>query len=176
MTTRTTLSLCMAAAAILAGCGTATGPQDLDAPPIRTSAAEYTLERDDWGWRAQIPYTFVNRTGEDVYLTNCRGGFALRLDRWDEDEGEWVMAWSPTLLMCLSPPIVIPAGDVFQDTIRLFAAHPDRNAGPKFESDEVGGTYRIVWIAASHGYVEGEGRGEPIPLEYRVSNPFVLRE
>lgn len=176
MTTRTTLVLGMTAAATLAGCGTATAPQDLDAPPIRTDAAEYTLERDDWGWRTQIPYTFVNRTGEDVYLTNCHGGFALRLDRWAEDEGEWVVAWSPTLLMCLSPPIVIRAGESFQDTINLFAAHPDRNARPKFRTDEVGGTYRIVWIAASHGYVEGEGRGEPIPLEYRVSNSFILRE
>lgn len=178
MTLRTTLALALAitAAATLAGCGTATGPHSLDDPLIRTDSAEYTLESTDRSWSVEIPYTFFNRTGEDVYLTNCHGGFALRLDRWDEDAGEWVVAWAPVLLLCLSPPIVIRAGDAYQDTVRLFAVHPDEKGGPKFQADEVGGTYRIVWIAASHGYVEGDGGGGPIPLEHRVSNPFVLRE
>lgn len=176
MTRRTTLALGVTLVAALAGCSISAGPEDPDSPAIRTDAQEYALESDDRGWRAEIPYTFVNRTGEDVYLENCRGGFALRLDRWQEDEGEWEEAWSPALLMCLSPPIVIGAGETFRDTIGLFAGRPDGNAAPRFEVDEVGGTYRIVWIAGTHGYEHGESRGEQIPFEYRVSNSFVLRE
>lgn len=173
---RTPLAIGLALAASLAGCSMAAGPEDLDSPAIRTDAREYALESDERGWRAEIPYTFVNRTGEDVYLENCHGGFGLRLDRWQEAEGEWVTAWSPVLLMCLSAPIVIPAGESFQDTIGLFAGYPDGNAGPTFEVDEVGGTYRIVWIAGTHRDGRGESRGEQIPFEHRVSNSFVLRE
>ena len=102
--------------ALLNGCLSATGLPD--PPLLETDALTYELVRDDPGLMVSIPYTFTNRTGGPVYLVNCLGGSGLHLER--EDRGDWHPAWSPVLLDCLSPPIVIEEDEVWVDTLEVW--------------------------------------------------------
>ena len=148
-------------------CEDSTGLSLESEPLIQTDSPEYRLQPYGAGWRVQIPYTFTNRTGRTVYLANCNGGFGLHLDR--DDNGTWRTAWSPVLLLCLSPPIVIGRHARFTDTLCVQGARPGTDVRPEFDLDDPSGTYRIVWDAAY------SSSGPDIPLEARISNRFVLR-
>jgi hypothetical protein len=149
------------------GCGDSTGLSQPDAPLIQTDAPEYFLQSDWIGWSADIPYIFTNRTGATVQLPNCNGGFSLHLER--KDRGVWRTAWSPVLLMCASPAIVINRGSRFADTLHVWGAPPSASAYPQFDTEHPSGTYRIVWDAVSSSL-------QGIPLTMRVSNEFLLKE
>jgi hypothetical protein len=163
-------------AATLYACHQASGPNadNVDDPGLRTDQSAYALERRRTSWEADIPYEFVNRTGDTVYLTNCRGDFGLRLEKWHE--GEWVTAWTPVQLMCLSPPLEIGPGATFADTVHVIAGLPGSNVMPKLEVEEVDGAYRLVWLAGSHDYNDGEPGGALIDDRFRTSNTFTLSE
>ncbi len=56
------------------------------------------------------------------------------------------------------------------DTVHLWGALPGHNPGLEFQSDDVDGVYRIVTPdVAFNG-------GEPVPLDYRISNLFALHD
>lgn len=169
------LTAVLAAVATPLTCGGGTEPGDqFDDPGLRTDRSAYVLERTSSGWETAIPYTFANRTGATVYLTNCRGGFALRLEKWED--GEWTPAWSPVQLMCLSPHIEIAPGETFEHTLRVHAAFPGSDSHPQLEVDEPDGIYRIVWLAGTHDPQGGEPGGTLIDPRFRTSNTFTLQE
>jgi hypothetical protein len=134
-------------------------------PLIQTDSLEYTLRADRNGWAVDIPYVFTNLTGATVYLSNCRGGFALHLER--QVGGAWQTAWSPAVLLCSSPSIGIRRGAQFERVLDVWGATPGGHTYPHFDIMDPSGTYRIVWDAA----YSDDG---PIPLEMRVSNAFEL--
>lgn len=109
-----------------------------------------------------IPYTFMNRTGSTVFLSNCLGGFTLILEM--QRAGEWVNAWSPAQCLMASPDIVIEPDEVYPDTVWAMGT-PDELIPPPDESTP----YRIVWHAGHFS------SGQRLPLEERVSNPFTLK-
>ena len=152
--------------------------QDLElerdtAPWIQTEALLYQLEREGIGLSAEIGYTFENKTGAQVFLTNCRGAFNLTLER--EENGVWKPIWYPFLLACLSPPIVIEAGETFNTQLHLWGALPGNNTGPEFIEDVTSGFYRLVWTSAFVSYQEDRyPAGEELELMHRVSNRFYL--
>lgn len=159
---------------LFVGCDSGLGPFEPDNPLIQTDAQEYELELTGEEWlSAEIPYTFENRTGGTVYIPNCQGGFSLRLDRL---EGfDWEPAWAPTLLACLSSPIVIEPGESFSQNLNVTGGLLGTNTGPRWDREDPSGIYRIVWVAALSSYDQDRSPfGPQIPLEYRVSNPFVL--
>jgi hypothetical protein len=111
--------------------------------PIQTDSLQYHLDFDGRGLHARIPYVFTNRTGGTVSITNCRGLFALHLER--EANGSWHPAWSPVLLGCLSAAIVIENNAEYRDTVDVWGAPPGGNSYPQFDKQDPTGTYRIVW-------------------------------
>lgn len=166
--TRFSLPLLLAACLGGLACEDSTGLPAESHPLIQTDSPEYRLEPYGAGWHASIPYTFTNRTGRPVYLANCRGGFGVHLDR--EDNGTWRTVWSPVLLLCLSPPIVIGRYERFTHTLSVWGARPGTDIRPQFDREDPSGTYRIVWDAAYH--LSGPG----FPAAARISNEFVLRK
>jgi hypothetical protein len=148
------------------GCESSTGLAPESERLIQTDSPQYDLQPEWIGWRVDIPYVFINRTGGTVYLANCNGGFGLHLER--EDSGSWHTAWSPVILLCLSPPIVIERNVTFTDTLHVWGVPPGSDAIPQFDVDDPSGTYRIVWDAAHWS-------SEQIPLVMRISNRFLLR-
>ena len=159
----------VAAAVLLAACDS---PVSLSDPLLVTDGPSYVLRAEGLGWRVEIPYTFTNRTGGPVYLVNCNGAFAIRLDRLVHNA--WKEAWSPILPLCLSAPIVIAEGATFRTTLHVWGARPNENAGPQFDASNPAGTYRIVWVGAVSRYQDELPFGPELPLEARVSNAFEL--
>lgn len=162
--------------ATVAGCGSV-GPLELDRdgePLLRTDRTSYTLRPTDRGVEFSLPFTFVNRTGGRVYLVNCHGAYAHRLEK--AAGNEWIGAWSPVLPLCLSPPIVIETGDTFADTLHIFGGDPSENVAPEFRVEEIDGLYRLVWSARSSYDPDAQGFGELLPLEQRISNAFELED
>ena len=111
---------------------------------------------------ALIPYTFMNRTGSTVFLSNCLGGFTHSLEM--QRAGEWVTAWNSVQCLMASPDMVIEPDEVFADTVWAVGT-PDELIPPPDESTP----YRIRWHAGRFS------SGERLPLEERVSNPFTLK-
>ena len=80
--------------------------------------------------------------------------------------GEWVWAWNPLLLLCLSPPIVIEPDEVYRTTLDVVGIPPP----------DVSTAYRIAWGTGLSSYdPDRYPFGELIPLEERVSNSFTLK-
>jgi len=163
-------------AASTVGCDS-TIPAVVEDTALVTHGTSFRIDKEVGGrhtwYRGRIPYSFTNRTGSDVYLPNCRGGFDVRLEM--ETAGEWVHIWSPILLACLSAPIVIEPGEVYETTLRV-AGCLEGNCGPRLVVPPSSSTpVRILWGNAQSSYGEdGYPSGELIPLEERISNRFTL--
>jgi hypothetical protein len=157
---------------VTTACLSVTGPGRDVEPLIHTDATAYQLSFNGHGFTTMIPYVFDNRTDASVHLHNCNGAFAQKLERLER--GKWVVAWYPALPLCLSAPIVVDPGDTFATELRVWGARPNQNFGPAFDVADPSGTYRLVWDAAAWSRQNGSQPVEPMPLEYRISNRFVL--
>jgi hypothetical protein len=142
-------------------------------PPLQTDALRYELVRDDVGDRTTIAYTFLNGTEEAVVVPNCGGDTRPMLQK--RRNGRWFDAWSPFRDACLSPPVVIAPGASYADTFAVFGAPPGSNVLPAFVFSDVEGVYRLFWDQARPADSLGApDMGRALPMEDRVSNPFLL--
>ncbi len=160
----------------LAGCEEALPTAFLnEAPhaPIQTDREIYTLEWDGSTYQATVEYTYTNRTGHAVFIVNCSGAFALRLERWTGSR--WVHAWSPVLPDCLSPPIEIAPGELRAFSLHLVGGRPSGSIHPQFDQATPSGWHRIVWMSALSSFQSSYPFGPEIGPEHRYSNPFRLR-
>jgi hypothetical protein len=143
--------------------------------PIETDTTYYALREDGVGLATEIWFRFENQAADTLYIVNCNRWLAPILEK-QVDEG-WETFWGPISDACLSAPIVIPPGGEVVDFLRLWGALPGNNAGPEFKSDDVEGVYRLVIFTVVFNYdAYGPSWGDPVPLEYRVSNSFFLND
>ena len=149
-------------------------PRNDPGAPIQTDRPAYLLVRDDQGWGARIPFEFTNPAPDTLYAINCNGAITLALEK--KAASEWEMFWMPMTNACLSPPVVIPPGGAFRDTVDLWGAPPGGNVGPEFRTTDLTGTYRLIWANLVSHYSDGIPQlGDTVPTAYRVSNEFELR-
>ena len=142
--------------------------------PVVTDAAQYRLESTSNGWRGRIEYAFTNRTDRTISLLNCRGGYTVTLEKQQGDD--WVSAWSPVMLECLSPPIEIKPGASLNDALEISAGKRGSNTYPQFTVDEIDGVYRLAIERAYWDYDHnGPPWGQTVPVADRVSNAFEIR-
>lgn len=175
MKDRITLLLCMLLLTLLGGCldGDILGIGNPESPPIETDTTFYALRERGVGLETDISIRFENQTRETVYIATCRGGFWFGLEK-QVDDG-WELYWSPVLLLCLGPSIVIePGGELVRD-LHIWGALPGHDHLPAFKSEDVEGVYRIVLSMSfrCQDHDPESGRCE-VPVEYRVSNLFFL--
>jgi hypothetical protein len=161
-----------AALLVVTACTSPLAPE-IQEPGIQVGGSEYMLTTSGRWMATEIPYVFTNRTGARVYVVNCQGGFGVALERWED--GKWKAAWSPVLASCLSPPILIEAGEQYAGVLNVVGALPGTNAAPRFDVADPSGVYRLVWTAALSSFRDEVPFGELIPLAARTSNTFVLR-
>lgn len=169
------------AAAGVAACGTAAGPDDglFDGAHLlrdtsrllQTGALEYTFEDRGASLRVDIPFEFRNVTGRTVYIVNCHGAYGLELQR--RVGKSWRTIWAPAVPECLGPPIVIPSGDTRAEMIRVEGWLPGGNTYPDLPAGDLSGVYRIVVGPYVHEYdIERGGWGDALPIDQRTSNSF----
>ncbi len=164
---------CLLILSAFIGCNNAETPERDLGLFLQTDASLYTLAHQNDGLTTEISYTYDNQTGEAVYLVNCNGAFLLKIER--EHEGVWSPIWWPILNECLSPPIIIDAGETYNGKLTLWGALPGSDIGPQFESEPGAGNYRLVWIDALTSFQDDTYPfGEQLPLSQRVSNTFQL--
>lgn len=143
--------------------------------PIQTDSLSYALERAALGWVARIPFTYRNPTRDTIYVVNCNRSLAIALQQ--RVGSAWRTDWDPVLPMCLSAPIKIAPSAVYVDTLEIFGARPNTNTVPEFRDTTFTGTYRLVWHNLVTNYrTDGGDFGNPVRLEHRYSNEFVLRK
>lgn len=167
---RRVLTRTVAAVALstLAACDS---PTTVQPPALQTHAALYRFSASYESIRVNIPYVFTNLTGSAVYLVNCDGRFAWRLERKVGDE--WQTAWQPVQRACLSPPIVIAPGRSLSGTLIVeLGTIPWSNAPPTFDVSQ---PFRLLWTGVLSS-IDGSQypAGPEIPETYRASNTFRL--
>ena len=151
------------------------GPSD-SAALFQTDSSTYTFVTSAVATEGRILTTLTNRSGQAMYFVNCNGGTSLSIQRLDGTQ--WTHFWSPTQLLCFSPPIIAQNGGTQAFDIRVFAGNAGSNVFPKFERPLVTGVYRVVWNASYFTYLErqnGREWSDPVPESLRVSNSFVIR-
>jgi hypothetical protein len=141
---------------------------------LTTDAESYVLEPDGVGLGTVIGLSFTNPSNQPMYIVNCHGGLNTTLEK--RVNGEWVRYWSPALLMCLSPPIVVGPGETLTRSLAIWGALPGNNVEPAWASADVEGTYRMELGSLVWNYsAGGQPFGDPVPVELRTSNEFTLR-
>jgi hypothetical protein len=141
---------------------------------LQTDTTVYRLRKDWVGWEAVIPFAYRNLASDTLFVVNCRRGLSISLERWQDST--WVRNWGSLNALCLSPPIVIPPGVTYVDTLFLWGAEPGESAEPAYDTSEIEGIYRIVWQSLTYRYADGPQPGGEVPLDRRISNRFVLRK
>jgi hypothetical protein len=140
-----------AAAAVLAGAlATACGPRaaggtdhSIEGEAFTTGRAEYVARQDAEQWLIDVDYSFTNTTELTLFVPVCQQPHPPTLEKLED--GAWVTAYSPAVLLCWEPPMEIAPGSQFTDTLRVHAGLPGSNLYPQLEVSEVSGTYRLVW-------------------------------
>lgn len=133
-----------------------------------------TVRGNLW-YRGKIPYSFTNRTGAKVYVTqDCLG--SLRLGMQMQENGEWEGILGQVYVLCEGPPIVIEPDEVYETVLDVGACKVG-NCAPKIRlSPNASTPYRIVWFEALFSYdFDRNPHGELLPLEERISNRFTLQ-
>lgn len=145
-------------------------PRDLTAP-VQTDTLVYTVTREGDGQIVTIPFVYVNRTEAPVYVARCeldppRYFLEKRLDKG------WVTGYDPLCRDILYPPLEVPPGGAYTDTIRAWSSTRP-NTRPVFET-EIPGVYRaVLMVYRVWDPAEPELSGL-LPEEQRVSNSFRL--
>jgi hypothetical protein len=145
--------------------------RDTTAPVQTDSLVQHLTRQGPQSYSVDIPFRFRNDTGKTISVVNCHGGLNMTLEK--RIDGAWETFYQPELLMCLSPPIQIAPGQIYQDQFGIYGTVPGTNAWPQFASAELDGEYRLVWGNLVHDYDPNQsGFGSTVgPLR---SNPFLL--
>lgn len=151
----------------VAACDSA--PPDTDAE-LRTDADAYLAAITDWGVEFEAELTYTNTSDQTVYFTGCVLPEAPVLEKRVGDE--WVVAYSPGALLCLSSPLDVAPGGAVDYTVGVAGCTGDR-CGPEWlpgpAPRSVPGTYRF-----RTGVATAVRDGLPVRSRDVVSNTFRL--
>ena len=172
------VGLSLLTSAIVSSCGAldvlglaSDEPPTLSDAPIQTDSSIYHFRTTEHEHALTIGLSYTNPTGSSVYIPTCHVPNPPVLEKWEN--GEWVTAYAPVVWLCLGPPVIIGAGDVYRYTYRVSATRRP-NTLPRLAVTQIPGTYRLVWHMLGTWTPHGSepGLGKELPLEHRVSNTF----
>lgn len=142
-------------------------------PLLQTDQASYNadLPTDDSARVVvDIPYEVYNPTVRSLYFVGCNPPPSPILEK--QVAGTWQTAYAAIELQCLSPPFVLPPGEVWRDTLHVVGFLPGQNTRPTFET-EMEGTYRLRHEIYA-GLTDDRLGEDLLPLKQRVSNTFEM--
>jgi hypothetical protein len=129
--------------------------------------------RDD-GYTSQIALRIVytNRSDRPVAFENCRGATTIALAV--QDERAWREVLVPPMEGCCASQIVVQSGATWQTALNLSTRSEDTTTQTQSLRTPGSATYRITWIDAFYDHEKTSMPRGTIPLEERVSNPFLI--
>lgn len=143
--------------------------------PIQTDKVMYSLMYSPDAKTLSIEATYFNTTDSTTYISRCGAADLPMLSLQKNVEDAWVNAYSYACPAVLAAPIEVAPGERFTYAIEI-EHHHARDWWPRFTVTELPGLYRLVYDirdAFDHTTMEF---GEPLPLDTRVSNTFVIQE
>jgi hypothetical protein len=143
-----------------------TEPTGLEGPWLRTDRAAYDVVVTETSYTVQFQLAYTNHHNRAVIVPACHSPAPPSMQKLIGDE--WVDVYLPVMLMCHTPPLVIPARSTHQFHFTMSASRLP-NSAPRLDVAEIPGTYRLVWLVAPRDGNAG------LPLEQRISNSFELR-
>lgn len=143
---------------------------------VWTDRASYVVQVRGGADLVDIIVTYANRTGGTVYVASCGGDPpAFTLEK--RVGASWVATFSRPCVDVGYAPRALAAGDVYVDTLRVFAWSRTSGAEPALRTDLPGEYRGILDLLRTWNPGTGEpGLGERLPQDARTSNRFVLRE
>lgn len=138
-----------------------------------TDAAVYEFRLEGSFHAVDFDLTYRNPLRAAVAVPACHTPVRPMLEK--QVEGEWVHAFSPVELMCITRPLVIPARATHTFHYQLRADAYDFDRWPRAADGSLSGIYRLRWWVGLHDRRADAGVGQPLPLAYVVSNTFELR-
>jgi hypothetical protein len=146
-------------------------PEPRPSVDLVTDSAQYTVRLVNGLYRTTIGYTYTNRSARAVSATHCHAPPPPLLEKKVGEE--WVRAYNPILLLCLTiPHFRIAAGATYRGALYVAAGPPGGNAGPALQVTSIPGTYRLRWALRAGD--DPEARDAPIVEA--ISNEFQLIE
>jgi len=139
-------------------------------PATQTDSLHYRLSLRDGQQVAEMMVTFRNPTADTVYFIHCNGATPVQLQVPLEEP--WVSVWTSEQDACFSPPIAVPPSDSLRRRVLLFDGFKPGDS--QMPLPVVPATYRLVWAGLVRKSTSSAPVGDPLPLEQRTSNPFLL--
>jgi hypothetical protein len=140
---------------------------------LRTDSAVYTVRAGPQVYAVDIGVIFTNPLNRPVAVPACHNHYRPLLQK--RVDGEWITAYAPVELMCITAPHVIGPHETYRFIFAVRPGMPDSNTWPRFETQEIPGTYRLLWFVGMHAPNTDTGVGQPLAEEHRTSNTFELR-
>jgi hypothetical protein len=106
----------------------------------------FTVRYERPAYRAQIRYTYINKSGQTVSADYCKEPGPPALEK-EVAPGQWVTAYSPVMLLCQAiPPFRLVTGASYRGQLAVFAVMNNTdNVWPTWRVDSVPGVYRLHW-------------------------------
>lgn len=160
-----------------AGCNVSTTTPNI----VRDDDSLIQTDKDDYQFVPvgdhigfSVGYIYTNTQSDTLYIANCNGAFGVALQR--RNGNVWTTIWSPELPACLSSPIVIAPNKTLSGQINISGAKPGASNFPDFPAGDLDGVYRLVFFDVVKHYRMGDGFGDPVAEEFRVSNDFNVND
>lgn len=137
---------------------------------LRADSTQYTVRANGEMYQADIGFRFDNHSGRTLSKTYCMAPAPPVLEK-ERASGEWMHAYSPIELTCLTfPPFRIADGETYRGMLRVTIDPPGSNVFRLFGPDSIPGTYRLRWeLRAS-----ADPNDQRAPIITAVSPPFTL--
>jgi hypothetical protein len=157
---------------LLGACGAISEHQAPARPPLVTDSSQYVVSTEGDLYRATIGYEFKNSTGLTLTRTHCNVPPSPILEK--NVGGQWILAYAPVELMCLTTPHFQLAPDsLFRGRLAIVAGKPGSQFGPQFGVESIPGIYRLRWSLRVGPDPESPGAQtiQPISNEFRLVQP-----
>jgi hypothetical protein len=137
-----------------------------------TDAAQYEIRVVGAVHAVDFELAYRNPLDQAVAVPACHNPVRPLLEK--QVDGGWILAHAPIELMCITAPLVIPAGATHTFRYPLRADGYDLDSWRSRTGGTLDGTYRLRWFVGTHAPRSDNGIGVPLAEEYSVSNSFVL--
>ena len=115
---------------------------------LRTDSAEFGVQASGYFYRAAIPFTYTNESGNALSKAGCGGPQLPTLEKKVGDN--WVVAYYAIYALCLdTPDFAVENGATYHSVLKVDVSQPGHNFAPELRVDSIEGTYRLRWELSS---------------------------